>query len=271
MIPFNPGNLLKFNTDAAWQRHNQPGQDRLPFGLRTPKARCLPFQLWFPAGASTATWQLVNPIDPTGGASFAMSAGELTIINKDGGGSWVIYTGFVDLANPVDCGFYEAWVTVDGTVYKSEVMHFTELIVGQIVYRIRFTNSKDKENVLYTSFSYHQFLYPVRWAWDRPKVDREVQIEVDGNSKRTTQSSRTVSRLRLEVSDVPDYAIEFFSAAVDMDSIQFEDFDGSIDVVPMQNVTFDSRQQGVSLNVAIFEFDSVAEAFNGCQPDFLTA
>lgn len=270
MIPFNPGNLLKFNTDAAWQRHNQPGQNRVSFGLKTPKARCLPFQLWIPGGASTVTWELINPADPTGGTSFAMDAGELILTDKDGGGSWVTHTGFVDLANPVACGFYEAWVTVDGTVYKSEVMHFTE-DTTDTVYRIRFTNSKDKENVLYTSFSYHQFLYPVKWAWDRPKIDRESQIEVDGNGKKTTLFSRTVSRLRLEVSDIPDYLIEFFGAAVDLDGIQFEDFDGTIAVVPMQNVTFDSRIQGVSLNVAVFEFDSVAEAFNGCQPDFLTA
>lgn len=270
MIPFNPGNLLKFNTDAAWQRHNQPGQDRMPFGLKTPKTRCLPFQLWFPSGASTATWGLNPAVDPTGSGIIAMDAGELIVTNKDGGGTWVTHTGFVDLTNPVDCGFYEVWATVDGTVYKSEVMHFVNVGTDPL-YRIRFTNSKDKDNVLYTSFSYSQFFYPVKWAWDRPKIDRESQIEVDGNGKKTTLFSRTVSRFRLEVSDVPDYAIEFFGAAVDLDGIQFENFDGTIDVVPMQNVTFDSRIQGTSLNIAVFEFDSVAEAFNGCQPDFLTA
>lgn len=270
MIPFNPGNLLKFNTDAAWQRHNQAGQDRVPFGLKTPKTRCLPFQLWFPGGASTATWELVNPIDPSGGTSFAMDAGELILTDKDGGGSWVTHTGFVDLSNPVACGFYEAWVTVDGTVYKSEVMHFVEVGTDP-VYRIRFTNTKDKDNVLYTSFSYSQFFYPVRWAWDRPKIDRETQIDVDGNGKKTTLFSRTVARFRLEVSDVPDYAINFFSKCADLDSVQFEDFDGNISVVPMENITFDSRVQGIGLNIGIFEFDAESEAFNGCQPDFITA
>lgn len=269
MIPFNPGNLLKFNTDAVWQRHNQPGQDRVPFGLKTPKARCLPFQLWLPGGANVVTWELINPVDPTGGINFAMDAGDLTITNKAGGGSWVTHTGFVDLTNPVACGFYEAWVTVDGTVYKSEVMHFVEY-TGTL-YRIRFTNSTDKDNVLYSTFSYHQFLYPVRWAWDRARVERETQVEVDGNGKKTTLFSRTVARFRLEVSDIPDYAINFFSKCGDLDGVQFEDFAGTIDFVEMENITFDSRIQGVGLNIGVFEFDAESEAFNGCQPDFLTA
>lgn len=271
MIPVNPGNLLKFNSDAVWQRHNQPGQDRVPFGLKCPKTRGLPFQLYFPSGAGVATWELVNPLDPTGGISYALDAGDLLISMKDGGGFWVTWTAFVDLSATVACGFYEYWVTVDGTVYKSEVMHFTESTEGDVVYRIRFTSTKDKDNVLYTSFSYHQFLYPTRWAWDRPKIDRESVVEVDGNGKKTTAFSRTVARFRLEFADIPDYAINFLSKCGDLDSVQFEDFDGTITVVPMQNITFDTRAQGSSLNVGIFEFDAESEAFNGCQPDFITA
>lgn len=270
MIPVNPGNILKFNTDAAWQRHNQPGQDRTSFGLRCPKARGLAFQLFFATGAGVVTWELIDPIDPTGGINFPMAAGDLIITNKDGGGFWVTYTSFVDLTNAVDCGFYEVWLTVDGTLYKSEVLHFTE-DTADPVYRIRFTNSTDKDNVLYTTFSYHQFLYPVRWAWDRPKIDRESVIEVDGNGKKTTSFSRTVARFRLEVSHVPDYALNFLSKCGDMDGVQFEDVSGAIAVVPMENITFDSRPQGVGLNIGIFEFDAESEAFNGCQPDFTTA
>ena len=270
MIPANPGNILKFNTDAAWQRHNQPGQDRTAFGLRCPKAKGFPWQLFFPSGAGVVTWALNPAADPTGASVIAMDAGDLTIINKDGGGFWVMYTAFVDLTNPVDCGFYEVWLTVDGDLIKSEVLHFTETTTDT-VYRIRFTNSKDKDNVLYTAISYHQFFYTVRWAWDRPKVDRESQIEVDGNGKKTTLFSRTVARFRLEVSDVPDYAINFLSKSGDLDGVQFEDFDGAIAVVPMENITFDSRPQGVGLNIGIFEFDAESEAFNGCQPDFVTA
>lgn len=270
MIPVNPGNILKFNEDSAWQRHNQPGQDRTAFGLRCPKANGLSWQIWFPAGAIVVTWALNPAADPTGGSAIAMAAGDLIVTNKDGGGSWVTYTAFAALTNPVACGFYEIWLTVDGTVYKSEALHFTETTTDT-VYRIRFTNTKDKDNVLYSTFSYHQFFYTTRWAWDRPKVDRESQIDVDGNGKKTTLFSRTVARFRLEVSDVPDYAINFLSKCGDLDGVQFEDFAGVLAVVPMENITFDSRPQGVGLNIGIFEFDAESEAFNGCQPDFLTA
>jgi hypothetical protein len=269
MIPVNPGNILKFNADAVWQRHNQPGQDRTAFGLRCPKANGYPWQLFFPAGASVVTWGLNPAADPTGGSTIAMSAGDLVLANKDTGGTWVTYTAFVPLTNPVDCGFYEVWLTVDGDLYKSEVLHFT-VVESDPVYRIRFTNTTDKENVLYTAFSYHQFLYPVKWAWDRPRIDRESQVDVDGNGKKTTLFSRTVARFRLEVSHIPDYAINFFSKCGDLDSVQFEDLNGTIAVVPMENITFDSRAQGVGLNIGIFEFDAESEAFNGCQSDFIT-
>lgn len=269
MIPVNPGNILKFNSDAAWQRHNQPGQDRTAFGLRCPVNNGLPFQLFFASGAGVVTWKMVNPIDPTGGTFIAMDAGDLIVTNKDGGGFWVTRTAFTALTNPVTCGFWEVWLTVDGDIYKSEVLHFVDTTAP--VYRIRFTNSTDKENVLYTTFSYHQYLYPVTWAWDRPKIDRESQIDVDGNGKKTTLFSRTVARFRLEFSHIPDYAINFLSKCGDMDGVQFEDEAGAIAVVPMENITFDSRAQGVGLNIGIFEFDAESEAFNGCQPDFATA
>ena len=221
MIPFNPGNLLKFNTDAAWQRHNQPGQDRTAFGLRCPKATGLSFQLFFASGAGVVTWELINPIDPTGGINFPMDAGDLIITNKDGGGFWVTYTSFAPLTNAVDCGFYEVWLTVDGTLYKSETLHFTEDTTDP-VYRIRFTNSTDKDNVLYTTFSYHQFLYPVKWAWDRPEVERDLNITVDGNGKSIIRSSRTVDKFRLEVADLPDYVILFLAKVGDLDTVYFE-------------------------------------------------
>ena len=70
---------------------------------------------------------------------------------------------------------------------------------------------------------------------------------------------------------MPDYAIEFFAAAVDMDGVQFEDLDGTVTPIPMLNLSFETRRQGSSLNIAVFEFDAVTEAFNGCQPDFTTA
>lgn len=269
MIPVNPGNLLKFSRSKAWQRHNQPGQNRVAYGLKCPVDNGLPFQLFFPSGAGVVTWKLVNPLDPTGATNVVMNAADLIITNKDGGGFWVTRTAFTALSNAVTCGFWEVWLTVDGTVYYSEVMHFADTAAP--VYRIRFTNSMDKDNVLYSVFSYHQFFYTTAWAWDRPKVDRETQVEVDGNGKRTTAFSRATVRFRLEVADVPDSAIEFFGTCVDMDGIQFEDLDGTITAVPMQNLSFDFRPQGDSLNIGVFEFDAFSEAFNGCQPDFVTA
>lgn len=87
-------------------------------------------------------------------------------------------------------------------MYKSEVLHFIE-DDGNPLYRIRFTSSKDKGDVMYTVFSYHQFFYPKVWAWDRPALNRELELAIDGNGNETTRFSRTVIRYRLEVSDVP--------------------------------------------------------------------
>lgn len=266
MISANPGNLLKCSTHAAWQRHNQPGQDRVPFGLLCPVEKGLPFQIFIPSGAGVVTWELINPIDPTGGISEPMDAGDLLITNKTGGGFWVTRTAFVDLTNPVDCGFWEAWLTIDGTVYKSEVMHFKTLT--DPVYRIRFNHSKDKGNVLYSAFSYHQFLYVTKWAWDRPVTNREAEESVDGNNNTTTLFSRTVSRFRLEVADIPDYALPFLEKIKEMDGVQFEDMAGTFPVVPMVNTDFSTRAQGNGLNIGIFTFDAEIESFSGCQPDF---
>jgi len=266
MIQANKGNLLKFNAGDEWQRHAQPGTNTLPFGLRCPKANGLPFQLFFTGGAGVVTWELIDPY----GTVEAMDAGDLIVTDKDGGGFWVTRTAFVALTNPVDCGYYYAKVTVDGVHYYSEMMHFIE-DDGNTLYRIRFTSSKDKGNVLYTSFSYHQFFYPKSWAWDRPTVNRELDTVVDGNGNETTRFSRTVVRYRLEVSDVPDDCIPFFAKCGDLDGVQFEDFDGSVVVVPMVATSFTSRAQGIGLNIGVFEFDADIEAFNNCQPDFVTA
>lgn len=266
MIPVNPGNILKFSASAAWQRHNQAGQDRVPFGLTAPVEKGLPFQLFFASGAGVVTWKLVDPSDPTGGIFEAMTAGDLVVTQKLGGGFWVTRTAFADLTTPVDCGFWEAWLTVDGVVYKSEVMHFKTLDAP--VYRIRFTHSGDKGDVLYTAFSYHQFLYVTRWAWDRPTTNREKEEQVDGNNNTTLLFSRTVTRFRLEVADIPDFAIPFFEKCGDMDGVQFEDMAGAFAVVPMVNTDFSYRSQGNSLNIGVFTFDAEIESFSGCQSDF---
>lgn len=267
MTPFNPGNLLKFNADSTWQRHNQPGQNRQPFGLRCPLDNGLPFQLFFPSGAGVVTWKMVNPVDPTGSTFIAMTTGDLIITNKSGGGFWVTYTALAGLTTPVTCGFWEAWVTVDGVVYKSEVMHFVE----GANFRFRFNNTADKGNVLYSVFSYHQFFYPTKWAWDRPTVSRDTEVSVDGNENETHRFTRTVAKFRIEVADVPDYAIPFLAKCGDLDTVQFEDLAGAVAPVTMVNTVFDSRPQGIGLNVGVFTFDAEVESFNDCQEDFETA
>jgi len=107
MIQANKGNILKFTPGAEWHRQNLPGTNVLPFGLRCPKAKGLPFQMFFPAGAGVVTWKLNDPVDPSGAGAINMDAGDLVITNKSGGGFWVTRTAFVDLTIPVDCGFYE--------------------------------------------------------------------------------------------------------------------------------------------------------------------
>jgi hypothetical protein len=276
MTQANPGNLLKFNTQPFWQRHKQPGQDRHPFGLKCPATRLMPFQLFIDAGAGVVTWKVVNPSDATGATFTAMTAGDLTITNKDSGGFWVTWGGDVDLTTEPDCGFWEVWVTVDGTIYYSEVLHTYDDQEPTPIWRFRLQNDTDKGNVLYNtlgagaSFAYTQFFYPQRWAWDRPEIDRDLEITVDGNGLETTRFTRTVAKFRIEVSDVPDYAIPFFAKCGDLDLVSFEDVAG-VNFVTMTNVVFESKIQGVGLNIGVFKFDAEVEAFNGCQENFVLA
>ena len=191
MIAINPGNLLKFNLHAVFQRHKQTGQDRHPFGLKCPVATLLPFQLFVDSTASAVTWKLVSPSDDTGATFTAMTAGDLTIENKDGGGSWITWLGTTDLTTAPTCGFWEIWVEVDGTTYYSEVIHAVDESEGDLTWRFRFGHSTDKANVLYQS-GYQQYYFQTKWAWDRPQVDRDLEVNVDGNGNETTRFSRTV-------------------------------------------------------------------------------
>lgn len=268
MIPVNPGNLLKFNYTKAFQRHNQDGQNRHPFGIRAPQTRLIPFQLFIAIGASTVTWKLVDPVDPTGATDFYMDAGDLSLVNKDGGGTWIIWDGLSDLTNIPNCGFWEIWLDVDGIVYYSEVLKVFDVVELAVPdWRFKFYNGNiDKDNVLYQQ-GYRQFFYPNRWAWDRPIIDRETEISVDGNNNETHRFTRTVAKFRVEVSDIPDYCIPFFAKCGDLSTVTFSDGTES-DLVEMENVVFESRIQGVGLNIGIFTFDAEIESFNGCQQNY---
>lgn len=270
MIHANPGNLLKFTKGTAWQRHRQPGQDRHAFGLKCPKDKILPFQLYFTDGAGAITWRLVSATDPS--YSVAMTVGDLAVDTESGGDFWITWLGTTALTTSIDCGYYWIEVTVSGVAYSSEVIYaYDPATEPTPIWRFKFTNTTDKGTVLYQVGSggaaYVQYLYVTKWAWDRPEVERDLNILVDGNGKEIIRGSRTVAKFRLEAADLPDYAIPFLAKVGDLDTVYFEQTTGSINV-QMVNTAFEARVQGTPLNVGVFKFDAEEESFNGCQENF---
>lgn len=265
MKPLNPGNILKFNLEQTFQRHKQPGQDRHPFGLKCPRSRLVPFQLMLPSGGSLS-WKLVNPVDDTGSTFTAMSVLDLVVAEDVDGNVWVTWDGDTDLSTIPACGFWEVWLTVDGIVYYSEVLHLREDAEPTPVWRMRFGHPTDKGTVLYQN-GYEQMFYPTKFAWDRMDVVREKEQDEDGYGNTTIKYSRSVSRFRLEVADVPDYVISFFSKCGDMDTAIFEDSVGG-NTIEMANIEFEFKPQGIGLNIGIFKFDAEVESFSGCQPNY---
>ena len=142
------------------------------------------------------------------------------------------------------------------------------------VWRWNFTNEKDKANVLYQT-GYKQFLYMPHVVWDVPAIDREVETIVNGLGETTNQFTRTVERRGFETPDLPDYVLGFLAKAGDLDTILFEDAKLEFSLSPVnfevENLTFESRQQGNTLNVGRFYFDVEAETWQGCQEDFVLA
>ena len=265
MKPQNPGNLLKFNSQSIFQRHKQPGQDRHPFGLKCPRKRLVPFQIPIDSGGSIS-WKLVNPADDSGATFTAMNAVDLTVAQDSVSGMvWVEWRGNSDLTVTPDCGFWEVWVTVDGIVYYSEVLHLREDDEPTPVWQMTFGHNTDKGTVLYQN-GYQQIFYPTKFAWDRLEINRDEEQSVDGYGNVTLKFSRTTARFRLEVADIPDYAVSFFSKCGDLDTAIFED---GTNTVEMANIDFEHRPQGVGLNIGIFKFDAEVEAFNGCQDNYI--
>lgn len=262
----NPGCLLKFSLFSDFQRHRQAGQDRVPFGALATTRRLVPFQIFVDFGVSAATWRLVNPLVEE--TDLAMDAGDLEIENA-AEGAWVTWYAGNDLTVEATCGFWYIEVDIDGVLYYSEVLQVFEPTVVEFQetdWKFRFGHDTDKGTVLYQNSFFHWF-YPKKWAWDRPVVDREVEIFVDGNNNETRRFTRTVARFRIEVSDVPDWAIPFFAKCGDLDYVTFDGGENSAEV-EMSNVTFESRAQGVGLNIGVFTFDAEVESFNGCQPNY---
>jgi hypothetical protein len=264
MIQVNPGNILAFQKSQTWQRQAFIGQNRTPFGLICPRARLLPFQLYFTGAYTSHTWLLSDPADPSGSIFEPMTAGDLDVDVVDGG-FFVTWKASGNLSDIPPCGYWEVWLTVNGVDYFSEVLQVIEN-EDTTRPRLRFTNSKDKGQVLYQT-GYEQFFYPRLIVPDRSDIDRERRVQVDGYGDEVTLFSRTVNRAKFEVPDIPDYCLPFFAKCGDLDSISYGT-GNTLETIDLVDVRFESRPQGLDLNIGVFSFVGDIEAFNGCQENF---
>lgn len=135
-------------------------------------------------------------------------------------------------------------------------------------WKVKFTNTTDKDNVLYQN-GYTQWLYLLP-VWDTPEVERNTETEVNGNGEETRRFTRTVEKRKFEAADLPDYVLGFLTKCGDLDSVILEEVETG-DTVTMDDLTFSSRRQGATLNIGVFTFDAEIEAFSGCQEDFILA
>lgn len=140
------------------------------------------------------------------------------------------------------------------------------------VWRLNFSNTTDKANVLYQN-GYEQYLYLPLLVWDVPTVERETEIAVNGNGEEIRRFTRTVERRGFEVPDIPDFVLGWLTKSGDLDTIILEDaklVDALVQVeLSIENLTFESPgRQGTALNIGRFYFDVEAEAFQGCQENF---
>lgn len=265
----NPGNLLPFYPDKRWQRHRQRGQDWLPFALIAPRERLLPFQVFTSvASIGTLTFKLVSAADDTTEIT-------LTVFDLEGApladmsGTFITWKAADDVSTIPDCGYWYIKIDVDDLTYYSEVLHLKDLAdVPQWV--LKFSNeSDDKGNVMYQT-GYAQKLYLTDFVLASPETDREVQKDVDGYGNITLKSSRTTTRWRADIPDLPDYVLGFLSKAGDLASVVFEDTDPiTEDEIWLQNVEFEFRAQGPFLHTGTISFDAEVEAFAGCGVNFL--
>ena len=183
-----------------------------------------------------------------------------------------------------DCGliftvtYTVSWEAGDGCgtlaiAQDSSSTNQSDILSTAPVWRLNFGNTKDKSNVLYQN-GYEQYLYLPMLVWDVPEVNRETDIRVNGNGEEIRRFTRTVERRGFEVADLPDYVLGFLTKAGDLDTIVLEDaklIDALVQVeIAIENLTFESpSRQGTALNVGRFYFDVEAEAFQGCQENFV--
>jgi len=141
------------------------------------------------------------------------------------------------------------------------------LTVGENpTWKLKATNTTDKGPVLYqTGYTQWLYLLPV---WAIPQVERNTEIEVNGDGNEVRRFTRTVERKRFEFADMPDYVLGFLSKIGDHDSVILEEVETG-DSITLSNATFESRVQGPSLNIGVLTFDAEIEAFSGCQEDYI--
>lgn len=141
------------------------------------------------------------------------------------------------------------------------------------VWRLNFSNTTDKADVLYQT-GYKQYLYLPLPIWDVPEIERQTEIKVNGLGQETRRFTRTVERHGFEVADIPDFVLGWLTKSGDLDTIKLEDaklIDALAQVeVEITNLTFESPgRQGTALNVGRLYFDAEAEAFQGCQENWI--
>lgn len=147
------------------------------------------------------------------------------------------------------------------------------ILTSGSVWRLNFSNTTDKANVLYQT-GYEQYLYLPMPVWDVPEIVREEDVRVNGNGEEIRRFTRTVERRGFEVADLPDYVLGWLTKSGDLNTIKMEDaklVDALAQVeFAVENLNFESPgRQGVGLNIGRFYFDVEAEAFQGCQDNFV--
>ena len=179
-----------------------------------------------------------------------------------------------------DCGrvitkTYEAtWESGDGCNTLVLTLESTSINVVDLtpVWRLNFSNTTDKAQVLYQS-GYQQYLYLPLLVWDVPIIDRQIEEATNGEGTTIRRFTRTVERKGFEVPDLPDYVLGWLTKAGDLDTIELEDAKLADSLVPfalsIQNLTFETPgRQGTALNIGRFYYDAEVEAFQGCQENF---
>ena len=232
----------------------------------------------------TGTFSAANPDDATAGID-RYNAGWSTLVNAAttsvvevlasetrqyrfvvqtayGNTITVTYTATWDAGAPDPCATLV--LTLD-----SIVVFNTDPANSPAQYRVEFSNTKDKYNVLWQD-GYTQYMYIPEPVWDVPVVERTTETSVNGSGNETTRYSRTAERKRFEFADVPDWALGFLAKCGDLDTVAFSDI-----VVPdsftMANVQFETRRQGAALNIGALSFDAEIETFAGCLEDYTLA